>query len=118
MHTLTQGFKFMNYSKLTAKDERLLWLLLIGIIVFNFIDFLLTSVFLSMGYRELNPVMDLVVHTHYFPLIKLVMVPVTLLFVWEKRHHIGRRILVYAWVPFLAYFMLMVHFTLNLWWMV
>jgi len=76
---------------------------------------MLTLLALRMGYRELNPVMDLVVHTPYFRLIKVVLIPLMLYFVWRRRHLVGRRVLVYVWAAFLVYLFLMVYFKLNVW---
>ncbi len=100
---------------LTWEDERVLRLLLVGLGAFNTADYLLTRLFLYMGYRELNPVMDMIVHTDYFTLAKLVSVPLMLYFLWWVRHSVGRRILAYVWFVFLVYLFLMVYFKLNLW---
>ncbi len=58
---------------LTRKHERTLHYLLIGTAAFNAADYLLTLLALRMGYRELNPVMDLVVHYFVSAVFKFVL---------------------------------------------
>ncbi len=105
----------MRRHPLTRKHERTLFYLLIGTAAFNAADYMLTLLALRLGYRELNPLMDLVVHTPYFPLIKLVLIPIMLYYVWVRRHLVGRRIMLYAWIAFLVYLSLMCYFKLNVW---
>ena len=109
------NFPKLKRHPLTHKQERTLWALLIGIAAFNVADYLLTTLALSLGYRELNPVMDLVVHTPYFRIIKLVLIPLMLYFIWRRRHLVGLRVLTYVWVAFLVYLALMCYFKLNVW---
>jgi len=90
--------------------ERLLWLLLIGIWAFNKMDFFLTLEALEKGFVEANPLVDSMIGTHEFPLVKLVLIPLVLFLIWRLRHKIGERLLVYVWVPFISYFSLMVYF--------
>lgn len=90
--------------------ERLLWLLLIGIASFNKADFFLTLDALERGFVEANPIVEPIVNTYVFPLVKLVLVPLILIFLWQHRHRIGDKLLNYVWIPFVSYFSLMVYF--------
>lgn len=110
-----RSFPKLNKHSLTPKHESTLWALLIGIAAFNVADYLFTSLALGLGFRELNPVMDLVVHTPYFRLIKVVLIPLMLYYIWRQRHLAGQRVLAYTWIAFLAYLALMVYFKLNVW---
>ncbi len=92
------------------RNERLLWLLLMGIFAFNKVDFLLTLDALEMGFREANPFLVPLVGTPAFPLVKLLVVPLLLLLVWSIRHRVGDRLVRYMAVPFGAYFSLMLYF--------
>ncbi len=100
---------------LNAYEERIFRCLLFGVAVFNVLDYLLTEIFLLAGYRELNPVMGLIEGTPYFPLVKLVIIPLLLYFVWWLRYGVGNRILYYTWFTFGAYLSLMIYFVIHLW---
>ncbi|EEG78442.1 DUF5658 family protein [Dethiobacter alkaliphilus] len=95
--------------------DRLLWLLLLGVGVFNVADYFLTLYALSRGMREGNPVMDMIVDTVYFPKVKLVLVPLLLLLLWLNRQRVGKRLYVYVWIIFIAYFLLMVYYAWLFW---
>lgn len=95
---------------MSRNQERLLWLLLIGIAAFNKSDFLLTLDALERGFHEANPILAPMVGTHEFPLVKLVLVPLLLVFLWLIRHRVGKRLINYVWIPFISYFSLMVYF--------
>lgn len=98
------------------KDNgRLLWLLLLGVGVFNVVDFVLTLYALEMGFVEANPVMDLIVDTVYFPKVKLIVVPLLLAYLWLQRHRVGSRLYVYVWFVFLAYMFLMFYYAGLFW---
>jgi len=108
-----------HVKALPVKSESLLKVLLFGIALFNAADYYMTTLTLNMGYRELNPLIDIIVHTPYFALLKIVVIPALLYFVWLQRYRIGARILVYAWGAFLPYFFLMIYFKLIFWvWLV
>lgn len=96
-------------------QEQVLRGLLAGTALFNGVDYVLTVVALHLGYRELNPLMDLVVYTPYFPLVKLALVPLLLCFIWTRRDQVGQRVLLYSWAVFLAYLLLMLYFKLHIW---
>ncbi|MDW7672184.1 MAG: DUF5658 family protein [Bacillota bacterium] len=91
-------------------NDRLLWLLLIGIGAFNKADFMLTHIAISEGYQEANPIINAVLDTWGFPFLKLLVVPAILVGLWMIRRRLNQRMIGYVWVGFIAYFMLMVHF--------
>ena len=92
------------------KHERLIWLLLIGIAAFNKVDYMMTLQFLRQGFYEANPFLAPLVGTIFFPALKLIAVPLLLLYLWRMRHQIGRKLVSYLWVPFLSYSTLMIYF--------
>ncbi|MEW5922008.1 MAG: DUF5658 family protein [Bacillota bacterium] len=98
---------------LTKSQDRILGFLLSSIAIFNSVDYLLTVMALKNGFRELNPVMNAIVFTPYFPLVKLVIVPFLLYIIWRMRSRTGRRIMLYAWATFSVYLFLMVYFRLH-----
>ncbi|EEG78443.1 DUF5658 family protein [Dethiobacter alkaliphilus] len=89
---------------------RLIGLMLICVAFFNAADYFLTLHALSLGFREGNPVMALIVDTAYFPKVKLIIVPLLLLFLWLVRVRVGRRLFGYVSVIFAAYSLLMVYY--------
>ena len=95
---------------MSKNQERLLWLLLIGIAAFNKSDYILTLEALEQGFSEANPVLALTVGTYAFHLVKLLLAPLLLIGLWLMRHRVGKRLINYVWVPFLGYFSLMVYF--------
>ncbi len=95
-------------------NDRLLWLLLLGIGAFNKADFMLTNIAISEGYQEANPVINTVLNTWGFPFLKLLVVPSILIGLWMIRRRLNKRMYGYIWVGFIVYFMLMVHFKLLL----
>ena len=102
-------------NSLSRSDQGILQALLYGVAVFNIADYFFTNLALSMGYRELNPFIDMIVGTVYFPLLKLVVIPLLLYFVWSQRCKVGSRVLLYAWVAFLVYLGLMFYFKIITW---
>ena len=104
----------MSYLQKVYSDindpYRFLWWMLFSVALFNVADYFLTLHALSMGFREGNPVMALIVDTVYFPKVKLVLVPLLLLFLWSVRERIGRRLYGYVGVIFVAYSLLMVYY--------
>ena len=97
------------------EDPTLLWLLLLGVGVFNVMDFFLTLYALERGFVEANPVMDLIVDTVYFPKVKLIVVPLLLSYLWLQRKRVGSRIYVYVWLAFVAYMFLMFYYAWLFW---
>ncbi len=102
-------------KRLTQKQEGLLKYLLIGTAVFNVADYFLTTLALSMGYREANPIINTIVDTLFFPVLKVAVIPIMLYSVWMRRHMVGPRILFYAGLVFTAYYLLMVYFKVQIW---
>ncbi len=93
-------------------NARYLPILLIGIGLFNAADYFFTVQALSMGATEANPVMDAIVHTPLFPMVKLFLVPVFLLFIWVVRAKIERLhkpVMIMLWVVFIGYFSVTVY---------
>ncbi|MBF7095759.1 DUF5658 family protein [Alkalibacter mobilis] len=95
---------------MTRNQERLLWLLLVGIAAFNKTDYFLTLDALDKGYKEANPILSPLIGTYEFPLVKLVLVPLLLILVWLMRNRIGDKLIRFVWLPFIGYFLLMVYF--------
>ena len=89
---------------------RVLLVLLVGICIFNFVDYYLTNILLGLGYRELNPVMNVLVGTKYFPIYKLLIIPSLLTVLWVYRITIIKRFMFGVWITFLAYLSLMLYF--------
>ncbi|SCZ81845.1 hypothetical protein SAMN03080599_03090 [Acidaminobacter hydrogenoformans DSM 2784] len=89
--------------------DRLLWLQLIGIAAFNKVDYLMTLEALERGYKEANPLLASMVGTFQFPLVKLLLVPLLLIFMWQMRHRIGKSLVTLTWVPFTAYSMVVLY---------
>jgi drug/metabolite transporter (DMT)-like permease len=100
---------------LNPAKNRLLWLLLLGIGVFNVADYFLTLYALEMGCREANPVIDLVVDSIFFAKIKLLIVPLLLLFLWVRRKKVRQRLYFYVWLLFVAYMFLMLYYAWLFW---
>ena len=97
------------------ENKRLLWLLLFGVGVFNVADFFLTLYAIKHGFREANPIIDLIVDTVYFAKIKLLLVPLLLLLLWLGRKQFGHRLYYYVWFIFLIYTCLMLYYVWLFW---
>ena len=93
-------------------NTRYLPMLLLGIGLFNVADYFFTVNALSMGATEANPVMDAIVHTPFFSVVKLILVPALVVFFWTVRHKIRTRrniIMMLTWVVFISYFVVTVY---------
>jgi len=99
----------------TLDRPTLLWLLLLGVGVFNVTDFFLTLYALQKGFIEANPVMDLIVDTIFFPKVKLVVVPLLLFYLWLQRKRVGSRLYIYVWFIFVVYMFLMFYYAWLFW---
>ena len=88
-------------------QKRLLFWHLIGIGVFNIVDYILTLDFLSQGFYEANPIIATTIGTYEFPMIKLILIPLVLLAMWQHKERIGNYLVLLTWVPFIGYFSLM-----------
>jgi len=60
-------------------------LLLLNIALLSIIDCLYTISAVSYGLGEVNPIMDAIIQTPLFPLIKLFIIPIALLWLWTIR---------------------------------
>ena len=81
-------------------------ILLLGIGLFNITDYFFTVKALSLGAREANPIMNMIVHTPLFPLVKLILVPGALVLIWIFRSKIKRlrkQIMLLLLVAFMGY---------------
>ena len=97
------------------RRRMLLWLLLLGTGVFNVADYALTLHALGVGFREGNPFVALIVDTPFFAKLKLLIVPLMLIYLWHKSKKLGDRIYPYAWTIFIAYGALMVYYAQLFW---
>ncbi|WP_422487186.1 DUF5658 family protein [Gudongella sp. DL1XJH-153] len=95
---------------MSDSKKRLLFWHLVGIGVFNKVDYILTLEFLDNGFYEANPLMATMIGTYEFPMVKLILVPLVLLALWQHKDKIGDLITKLSWVPFLGYFSLMVYY--------
>ncbi|MDW7651424.1 MAG: DUF5658 family protein [Bacillota bacterium] len=96
-------------------NRPLLWLLLLGVSVFNTADYFPPLYAVKHGLREANPLMDIILHTPYFPLVKLLFVPLLLVLLWMYRRRVGNKIYTYVWGIFIVYTLLMVYYKWLLW---
>lgn len=69
--------------------QYLLRITLISLGVFNIADYFLTLRCLESGLVEGNPVMAPIVGTVWFPIIKVLLVPLGLYLIWTVRDRIG-----------------------------
>ena len=70
--------------------DRTLLIILWGLGIFNAIDFASTFYLVNMGVRESNILIDKILHTPLFSLVKLVAVPIGLYVVWRARPRFNR----------------------------
>lgn len=91
-------------------NTKLLVLLLFGTGIFNIVDYFVTLHVVGLGFKEANPAMAALLHTPYFPMVKLVLIPLLLTFVWFSRKYVGDRLFCYAWLVFASYSSLMLYF--------
>jgi len=80
-------------------------ILLFNIALLSIIDYLYTVRAVSHGLKEFNPVMVPILHTPLFPLIKMFIIPLTLLWVWLNRDKWQHNWLINfgIWVLFMVY---------------
>lgn len=78
--------------------------------LFNVLDYYFTLKALSIGYEEANPVVDIILDTPLFPIIKLVVIPAMLFIIWLLRDKVEKRLAWYVGTVFVAYSALMLHF--------
>ncbi len=58
---------------------------LIGLVIFNAIDYVATIRAISHGAEEHNPIINAILYTPLFPLYKLLIIPAALYWVWFVR---------------------------------
>ena len=95
---------------MSTNQKRLLFWQLIGIGAFNKVDYLLTLEFLSKGFYESNPIMAQMIGTYEFPLVKLLLIPLILICLWQHKDKIGDMLTKITWIPFMGYFSLMYYY--------
>lgn len=80
-------------------------LVLLGIALFSVIDYFATARATAYGVAELNPIMDAIVHTPLFPLLKLVIIPGALLGIYVIRERWMHRMVLVAgmWILLCVY---------------
>ncbi|MCR3956711.1 MAG: DUF5658 family protein [Gudongella sp.] len=64
----------------------------------------------NIHFTEANPIMASMVGTYQFPMVKLVLVPLLLIFLWQHKERIGNMLVSLTWIPFLGYLSLMVYY--------
>ena len=65
---------------------------------------------LEKGFEEANPIMASMIGTYAFPLVKLLLVPLLLIAIWQNRDRLRVVATKFSWIPFLCYFILMIYY--------
>ena len=99
------------------KQYALLALMLFGIGIFNITDYYFTLEAISLGAHEGNPIMDAILHTPFFPIVKLLLVPGLLVFIWVIRSRIERlrSLIVIAFAGYLMVNVYHLYWLIQLW---
>lgn len=95
---------------MSITQTKLLFWHLIGTGAFNIADYFLTLDFLDRGFQEANPIMASMIGTYEFPMVKLLLVPLLLLAIWQNKDRIRGVAIRLSWIPFMSYFFLMVYY--------
>ncbi|WP_034327391.1 DUF5658 family protein [Alkaliphilus transvaalensis] len=95
---------------MTNKQYYFLVFLLAGIGLFNIADYFLTLEVVGQGHQEANPIINAILYTPYFSIVKLLVVPLLLLLIAIVGRRLPKRCLFYTGATFLVYFVLMVYF--------
>ena len=95
---------------MSMEQSRLLFWHLVGTGSFNIVDYFLTLDFLERGFEEANPIMASMIGTYEFPLVKLLLVPLLLIAIWQNKNRLKLAATKLSWIPFLSYFVLMVYY--------
>ncbi|MFO8059804.1 MAG: DUF5658 family protein [Bacillota bacterium] len=82
-------------------------LVLVG--AFNALDYFLTLRALNLGFEEANPIVAAIIGTPFFPVVKLVAVPLCLWLMWLLRRRTRPGVLRLVWVAFSVYVLLMLY---------
>jgi hypothetical protein len=59
--------------------------ILIGLVIFNIIDYIATTRAIAHGAEEYNPIMNAILHSPLFPVYKLLIIPAALYWAWSVR---------------------------------
>ena len=86
--------------------DRTLKIMLLSVWLFNSIDYVSTKIAIANGVPEGNAAIDAIIGTMWFPIVKLVLVPLGLYLIWIVRGKIRRPVLLAVGVPFVAYSLL------------
>lgn len=95
---------------MSKNQRRLLFWQLVGIGAFNKVDYILTLEFLDRGFYEANPIVASTLGTYEFSMVKLLLIPLVLLALWQNKDRIGDYLTKLSWVPFIGYFSLMTYY--------
>lgn len=89
-------------------------LLLILLGIFNVGDYYFTLKAAAIGYQELNPLISPIIGTLYFPMVKLIIIPLLLLIIWLLRFKVHCiRLHIYVLLLFFSYFTLILYHKIN-----
>ena len=83
-------------------------LIILGL--FNVVDYLVTNRSLQQGFVEGNPLMHPIVNTHWFFVIKVILIPGALYFICRVRHKIGKIVVTAVCFTTGIYTLLMLYF--------
>lgn len=88
--------------------------LLITIGIFNVGDYYFTLKATIIGYQEFNPLISLIIGTVYFPVVKLIIIPLLLFVIWLLRFKVHCiRLHIYVLLLFFSYFTLILYHRIN-----
>lgn len=93
-------------NKLPFRQTRILAIILISLFIMNIADYIFSVRALSWGIKEWNPLINATIGTYLFPILKIGLVSMFLLFIWLCRYRINRlRIIIMTglWFTFVAY---------------
>ncbi len=80
-------------------------LLLIGFL--NISDYFFTVKALELGFKERNPVINLIIDTYFFPFLKLLLVPMGLFVIWKLNNKT-------IFISILITFVFLIYFIVNI----
>ena len=81
-------------------------IMLFSIFILNLVDYIFTVRAIGMGFEEANPVINALLHAPLFPIVKIGLVTLGLVLIWQFRHRtirIKKLILALLTITFLAY---------------
>ena len=88
--------------------------LLITIGIFNVGDYYFTLKATIIGYQEFNPLISLIIGTVYFPVVKLIIIPLLLFVIWLLKSKVNfLRLHIYILMLFISYFALILYHKIN-----